>query len=119
MRACVSVLCCVCVCAVSRDHCRVCPQIYRHDRTDLVETHLEGTLREARDHTAAWTRDAQAQWRRHVGRLETVREEKERRRVELLGESGRREREEGGTEGARVGERGGRREEMCGTGGEV
>lgn len=59
--------------------------MYKHNRTDVIETNLKDALLEAYNNHNTWARETMTQFERHKRRLETVREEKERKRIELLG----------------------------------
>ena len=59
--------------------------MYKYSRTDFIETNLKGALAEAYSNHMTWISETSSQYERHRKRLEVVREEKERKRIELLG----------------------------------
>ena len=59
--------------------------MYKYNRTDFIDTNLKEALTEAYSNHMTWIKETEVQYDRHRKRLEVVREEKERKRIELLG----------------------------------
>ncbi|XP_078368242.1 elongator complex protein 1-like isoform X2 [Oculina patagonica] len=57
--------------------------MYKHDRTDIVETHLRGALEEALSHSVSTVEDQKELFDKYTKRLQVVREIKERQSVEF------------------------------------
>ena len=59
--------------------------MYKYNRTDFIDTNLKEALTEAYSNHMTWINETAVQYERYRKRLQIVREEKERKRIELLG----------------------------------
>ena len=59
--------------------------MYKYNRVDFIETNLKEALAEAYENHRTWINETETQYDRHRKRLEVVRADKERKRIELLG----------------------------------
>ena len=60
--------------------------MYKYDRTDFIETHFKDALVNSYETHKASIETMQSDFQRHQDRLAVVRQEKDRARLELLGE---------------------------------
>ena len=61
--------------------------MYKHKRLDLVETHLEPALMDSYENITSSLEGFSADLNKYYNRLQVVRQEKERQRLELLGKT--------------------------------
>ena len=59
--------------------------MYKHKRTDFIETNLKDALVESYKEQLTWLEETEMQFTKYHVRLLKVREEKEKARLELLG----------------------------------
>ena len=65
--------------------CNFALQMYKHNRTDFIETNLKSALVDSYDHQMESLQSMQEEFDRHRKRLNVVREEKEKARLEFQG----------------------------------
>ncbi len=59
--------------------------MHKYRRTDFIETNLKQALQDGQSDLVGLVQATRAQFERHKARLQVVREEKEKARLEMLG----------------------------------